>query len=189
MAARSGRRARGRRRGMTAAADAHAWPPVWARDLVPGGAEMDQSSVYLAIEAGCWPDLSREERRAFALVVLASLESRAGGATRLDLATVGSRLARLGAGEDDRAAAVRLADARLALPALASFVGRPGDYRPFLVDGDFLYHERDLRLEQRLADALKPRLIRPDATAAAADLPKSSTKEQVAAIEAARRRS
>src|SRR4029450_13139115 len=104
LATRSCRRPRGRRRGMTAAG-AHAWPPVWARDLVPGGAEIDQASVYLAIEAGNWPDLSREERRAFALVVLASLESRAGGATRLDLATVGARLARLGAGDDDRVAA------------------------------------------------------------------------------------
>jgi exodeoxyribonuclease V alpha subunit len=186
------------------AADAHAWPPVWARDLVPAGAEIDQASLYLATEAGNWPDVSREERRAFALVVLASLESRAGGATRLDLATVASRLARLGAGDDDRAAAARLADARLALPSLAPFVGRPGDYRPFIVDGEFLYHERDLRLEQRLADALRPRLTRPDATAAAIDprtltltlsrkagegTGESWTKEQVAAIEAARRRS
>jgi len=176
---------------MTAAADARAWPPVWARDLIPGGAEMDQASVYLAIEAGCWPDLSREERRAFALVVLASLESRAGGATRLDLATVGSRLTRLGAGEDDRAAAVRLADARLALPALSPFVGQPGDYRPFIVDGEFLYHERDLRLEQRLADALKPRLTRPDAPAAKTDPARTGeswTKEQLAAVDAAGRR-
>jgi exodeoxyribonuclease V alpha subunit len=187
------------------AADAHAWPPVWARDLVPGGAEMDQASVYLAIEAGTWPDLSREERRAFALVVLASLESRAGGATRLDLATVGSRLARFGAGDDDRAAAVRLADARLTLPALAPFVGRPGDYRPFIIDGEFLYHERDLRLEQRLADALRPRLVMPDATVAKTDPARtltltlsrkagegtgeSWTKEQLAAVDAAGRRS
>ena len=48
-----------------------------------------------------------------------------------------------------------------AAAALAPFVGRPGDYRPFIVDGGFLYHERDLRLEQRLADALAARLAAP----------------------------
>ena len=74
---------------MTAAADAYAWPPVWARELVPATADVDRAALYLAVEAGGWPTLERAERRAFALVVLASLESRNGGATRLDLATVG----------------------------------------------------------------------------------------------------
>ena len=89
---------------------AHAWPPPWARDLVPAGADVDESARYLAIEAGGWPaTLAPADRRAFALVVLASLDSRGGGATRLDLATVGTRLARLGVTDDDRVAAVRLA--------------------------------------------------------------------------------
>ena len=34
------------------AADTHAWPPAWARDLVPGAADIDQASLYLAVEAG-----------------------------------------------------------------------------------------------------------------------------------------
>ena len=71
---------------MTATADAYAWPPVWARDLVPATADVDRSAVYLAIEAASWPSptLAPAERRAFALVVLASLDSRGGGATRLE---------------------------------------------------------------------------------------------------------
>ncbi len=153
---------------MSAAADAYAWPPAWARDLVPATADVDRAALYLAIEAGGWPasTLAPAERRAFALVVLASLDSRGGGATRLDLATVGDRLARLGVAGDDRAAAARLAEARLVLPPLAAYVGQPGDYRPFIVDGGFLYHERDLRLEQRLATAIAARLDGPATTTA-----------------------
>jgi len=176
---------------MTATADAYAWPPVWARDLVPATADVDRSALYLAIEAASWPSptLAPAERRAFALVVLASLDSRGGGATRLDLATVGDRLARLGVAGDDRTAAVRLAEARLALPPLAAFVGQPGDYRPFIVDGGFLYHERDLRLEQRLAGAIAARLVGAEAPAASPGVEGRWTQEQIAAIDAARRRS
>ena len=176
---------------MTATADPYAWPPVWARDLVPATADVDRSAVYLAIEAASWPSptLAPAERRAFALVVLASLDSRGGGATRLDLATVGDRLARLGVAGDDRTAAARLAEARLALPPLAAFVGQPGDYRPFIVDGGFLYHERDLRLEQRLAGAIAARLVGAEAPAASTGVEGRWTQEQIAAIDAARRRS
>src|SRR5262249_12596204 len=75
LAARCGGHA-GRRGGgvrMTAEADRTAWPPAWARDLVPRAADVDEAALYLALEAGGWPaaDLPRGERRAFALVVLA----------------------------------------------------------------------------------------------------------------------
>jgi exodeoxyribonuclease V alpha subunit len=191
---------------MTPAADSHAWPPAWARDLVPRAADVDETALYLAIEAGGWPApaLSRAERRAFALVVLASLDSRGAGATRLDLTTVGARLGRLGVADDDRAAAARLAGTRLGETMLAPFVGRPGDYRPFIVDGDHLYHERDLRLEQRLADAFAARLEGANRGGEAGLGPREPvagsgeasqgppvevrwTDEQAAAIEAARR--
>ena len=48
------------------------------------------------------------ERRAFALVVLASLDARGEGATRLALSAVDARLERLGAAADDRAAVARM---------------------------------------------------------------------------------
>ena len=121
--------------------------------------------------------------------MLASLDSRGGGATRLALATVGARLARWGVADEDRAAAMWLADGRLARPALSAYVGQPGDYRPFIVDGAFLYHERDLRLEQRLAATLAARLARGDGTPTGATPAGKWTAEQAAAIDAARRRS
>jgi exodeoxyribonuclease V alpha subunit len=141
----------------------HGWPPEWARDLAAGGVDVDDVSLHLAIEAGAWPgpELPRAERRAFALVVLASLDARGEGATRLALPAVDARLERLGATTDDRAAVVRLLPRLLTEAALAPLVGRPGDYRPLIVDGDFLYHERDLRLEQHLAEALAARLTAP----------------------------
>jgi len=175
---------------MTVETDRSAWPPAWARDLVPRAGDVDEAALYLALEAGGWPgaELPHADRRAFALVVLASLESRAAGATRLDLTTVDARLARLGVADDDRTAAARLAGARLAGAALAPLVGRPGDYRPFVIDGGFLYHERDLRLEMRLAQAIAARLSAPDlATAVPADGSRW-TDEQAAAIAAAQRR-
>ena len=148
------------------------WPPDWARDLC--GDEVDEASVYLAIEAGSWPvGLHPRPRRAFALLVLTSVDARSEGATRLCLSPttdLGARLERLGAGADDRAAALALAAAISDDATLAPLVGRPGDYRPFIVDGAYLYQERDLRIETRLAAAMVARITAPAIAVADADL-------------------
>lgn len=136
------------------------WPPTWARGLA--GADADEADVYLAIEAASWPvGLLSGERRAFALLVLASVQARGEGATRLRLAPpteLDARLERLGPSAEDRAAALALGARLLDAAALAPLVGRPGHYRPFIVDGAHLYQERDLRLESRLAQAIGARL-------------------------------
>ena len=170
------------------------WPPAWAAGLA--GPAVDQAALYLALEAGTWPaELPVRERRAFALLVLASCDARQEGATRLSLAAADleARLAALGASGDDRAAVVALAATLPAHAALAPLVGRPNDLRPFIVDGPHLYQERDLRLEERLADALAARLAAPPAAvadpagarAAAAMKGRRWTAAQTAAIEAA----
>ncbi|HVV50145.1 MAG TPA: AAA family ATPase, partial [Polyangia bacterium] len=167
------------------------WPPAWAAGLVDG--DVEATACALALEAAAWPrDLSTGERRAFALLVLASGDARAEGATRLALGgALEARLGRLGARPDDRAAAVALAGALPAHPALAPLVGRPGDHRPFIVDGPWLYQERDLRLELRLCDNLVARLesAPPPLEAPAAAPPAGDgqrwTAAQAAAIEAA----
>ena len=169
------------------------WPPAWAEALASG--DVDGEALYLALEAASWPrNLPAAERRAFALLVLASCEARAEGATRLGLGTgLDARLTRLGAADADRAAVAALVGRLANHPELEPLVGRLGDHRPFILDGGCLYQERDLRLEERLADALAARIATPlplfadPAAALAAAAPKSRrwTAAQSAAIAAA----
>jgi exodeoxyribonuclease V alpha subunit len=167
------------------------WPPAWASGLVQ--AEVDETALYLALEAGGWPgELPLAVRRGFTLLVLASCEARQDGHTRLSLgAELEARLLRLGAPPVDRAAALDLAARRLDHPALAELVGGPQDRRPFLLDGGFVYQQRDLRLEERVADALADR-ARAGAGESAAEAPlpaaaagRTWTTGQAAAIRAA----
>ena len=87
-------------------APAPRWPPAWAAGSRRG--DVDREALYLALEAASWPRaLPAAERRAFALLVLASCEARAEGATRLTLQAdvdvgLDARLERLGAAEADR---------------------------------------------------------------------------------------
>ena len=169
------------------------WPPAWGAALTSG--DVDREALYLALEAANWaPALPTDERRAFALLVLASCEARSEGATRLTLGPgLDARVERLGAAEADRKAVSALVDRLADHPALAPLVGRPGDHRPFIVDGGCLYQERDLRLEERLADALAARIatsvrpfVDPAGALAAAALPSRRwTAAQSAAIAAA----
>jgi exodeoxyribonuclease V alpha subunit len=170
------------------------WPPTWAEALA--GGDVDREALYLALEAASWPRaLPAAERRAFALLVLASCEARAEGATRLTLQgdRLDARLGRLGAAEADRAAVADLVGRLADHAELEPLVGRPGDRRPFIVDGGCLYQERDLRLEEHLADALAARIATPlpaladpaAALAAAAPQNRRWTTAQSAAIIAA----
>ena len=157
-----------------------------ARDLPP-------EAVHLAVEAASWArDAAPGERRALALLVAALLEARAAGSTRLELAAAA------------QSAVAPLAEALVAgrpPAALAALFGRPGDYRPFIVDGQHLYAERELRLEQRLGETLGARLARADlpardpaaleaalAEAGSARDGRPLTDEQLAALGAALRR-
>jgi exodeoxyribonuclease V alpha subunit len=137
-------------------------------------ADVADETIHLAGEAAGWaPELAAAEREALALVVLALLDARAGGSTRLALAEVAPRLARLGVSGAPAARAAALAEALRAAPpppALAALVGAPGDYRPLVVRGAFLHTERDLLLEERVAGALAARLEGPDAPVGAGTL-------------------
>ena len=60
------------------------WPPAWSAGLVDE--DVDPETLVLALEAGSWPrELPVPQRRAFALLVLASCEARRDGSTRLAL--------------------------------------------------------------------------------------------------------
>jgi exodeoxyribonuclease V alpha subunit len=102
----------------------------------------------------------------------------------------------MGIPQDERGPVLTLAGRLQSTPALAALVGPPGEYRPFIVDGGFLYHQRVFAVEERLAQALRRRLEGPPpalspadlerALAAAADIHGTSlSDEQRAAVTAA----
>ncbi len=167
-------------------------------ELVAAAREADvaDETLHVVDEAVSWaPALDAEERRAFALVVLALEEARAAGSTRLPLAALPDALARLGVDERARRAAGALARAPASQPGAAALFGAPGDYKPFIVDDGALYAHRDWLLEDRLARSLAARLAAPpfaldartlDAAVAAAATPgRAFNDEQVAALRAA----
>ena len=77
LAARAGRHARRGGRARDRAATRTRWPPAWARDLVPAERGRRRGRALPRHRGGGWPVAADDaERRAFALVVLASLDSR-----------------------------------------------------------------------------------------------------------------
>jgi exodeoxyribonuclease V alpha subunit len=140
------------------------------QDLVATLREADvaEETLHLADEAVSWvAALTPADRRAFGLVVVALQEARAGGSTRLDLDTLPTLLGRLGVAEIHRTEAARLSAAAAATAPLAPLFGVPGDYKPFILDGRFLYAHRDWLLEERLARSLAARLAASAADVAA----------------------
>jgi exodeoxyribonuclease V alpha subunit len=99
------------------------------------------------------------------LLALALLAAQEEGSTRLPLdpATLEPRLRELGAAGEDLRAVRDLLAALRSVGGLTGSVafGAPGDYRPLLLDGDGLYSQRLLRLEERVAEALATRLRAP----------------------------
>jgi len=141
-----------------------------------GDADLGPESLFL-----CWQiatlasTLRPDERRALMAIFVRALIGVAGGSTRTEVS-----------------------DAETALLARATdVVGRPGDRRPFILDGRFLYQQRLLACEERLAAALRARRdgaplardaeIEPALQAIATGAPAAPTAEQVDAVRAALR--
>ncbi len=149
----------GTARLLVSGADAARFP----RELKPPAREHDlgEESLFLAWELVSYArGLGPEDERALLVLVLASMVSVHQGSTRLPLAdperaTYLAPLYRALGGAD---AGLERAIALLAHPALVPLVGAPGDYKPLIVDGGWLYHQRMLSCEDRLVAALKPRL-------------------------------
>lgn len=135
---------------------------------VLGSYNLGEEASYLAWELCRWVSgLSAAEEQLLEQVVLASIVNLHQGSTRLPVrgpqaSFLGSLLERLrdpeAAGDDGGLDDVqRLLDD----PRLAPIVGAPGQYKPLIVDGDSLYHQRTLHFEQRLAEAFARRLRTP----------------------------
>jgi len=123
---------------------------------------LGEEAAYLAWEVvRCVPGLYPREEEALFLLVLASIVNLHEGSTRLPVrgagvGYLGRLLEKLGGGDFQGEIQRLLKDERLA-PVL----GPPGDYKPLVLDGEYLYHQRTLHSEDRLAQALSQRLASP----------------------------
>ncbi len=113
---------------------AEAGADAYLADL--GDADLGPESLFL-----CWQiaamagTLRPDERRALMAIFVRALIGVAGGSTRTEVSAADSAL----------------------LARATDVVGRPGDRRPFILDGRFLYQQRLLFCEERLAAALRAR--------------------------------
>ena len=156
-------------------APALAYPPGLLSDL--RDADLGEEEAFLAWQMGQFAGgIGEAERRDLVSLVARSLISGSQGSTRMRLAAAEQALL-------------------LRVPAL---VGGPGERKPLIVDGEFLYHERVLACETRLAAAIKARAVQPGpepqavrtavAEVAATSTPPLSDEQQTAVVAALSRR-
>jgi exodeoxyribonuclease V alpha subunit len=152
-----------------------AYPPGLVSDL--RDANLGEEEAFLAWQMGQLAGgIGKDERQDLVRLVARSLVSTSQGSTRLRLEPA------------DHALGAKV-------PAL---VGAPGERKPLIVDGEFLYHERILACEKRVAAAIKARATQPGpdpqavqaavAAVAMASRPALSDEQQAAVAEALGRR-
>jgi len=123
--------------------------------------DLGDEALYLAWELARRAGLGADEERALQRLVLASMVSLRQGSTRLPLAGperasyLDPLWAALGGNEAE------LSSLLARLPSLRAVCGRAGEYRPLIVDGDWLHHERMRSCEDRLVTVLRARLGAP----------------------------
>ena len=126
--------------------------PQWLVDAAREH-ELDEAAVYMAWELAC-VETNRTSREHEALVTLVVLTMAAlqEGSTRLPRERLQQRFADLGAEAEHYDAAARLIEGD------SEILGQPGDYKPLIVAGDYIYHQRIHRQERELAERLSARL-------------------------------
>ncbi len=172
--------------------------PVAASDLAPivGADVEDVQPAYFGWEiARSATGLSAPERRVLAALAAACVGSMRAGSTRLPLGAdaLSAALAVWGASDALSIARGLLDRARAAEPhAVQGIIGRPGERKPLIVDGDWLYAERMHALEERFCARILERAARTGGTlegraltravAAVAGGPPALTTEQQRAV-------
>ena len=138
-----------------------------ANDVIAPGAanEEEFEPAYFGWEiARCAPGLTADEQRLLAALAAGCMAAMRSGSTRLPLtgASLAPALAAWGAPDGLTAARVMLDRARSerAEAGLATVIGGPGDRRPLILDGDFLYTERMHALEERFCARIRERAVR-----------------------------
>jgi exodeoxyribonuclease V alpha subunit len=142
-------------------------PRAFARDqsAVDDRAADDFDATYLGWEiARCAPGLGPAEGRAIALLATASVVAVRAGSTRLPLDDARLSAALEPIGGLDALATVRsvIERARAAKPEdpVGAVLGREGERKPLLIDGEWLYLERMRALEERFCARVRTRVAR-----------------------------
>jgi exodeoxyribonuclease V alpha subunit len=130
-----------------------------------GAGEDDFAPMYLGWEiARCAAGLPADDMRAIAALAAACVMAVRGGSTRLPLdeAHLASVMAHLGAVDAVATVSSIVRRARAADPAdpVSAVIGRGGDRKPLILDGDWLYPERMRTLEDRFCTRVRDRLAR-----------------------------
>ncbi|MCG8425370.1 MAG: exodeoxyribonuclease V subunit alpha [Proteobacteria bacterium] len=129
--------------------------------------DLGDESLYLAEElAELQWSLGGRQKRALALLVLASMISVREGSTRLPLSRgessylgqLISSLVRVGKLDLDTRTLLRDIDKLTRAVTLDHIIGRRGEYRPLIVDDGCVYQHRMLQCEDQLAERLRERL-------------------------------
>jgi exodeoxyribonuclease V alpha subunit len=165
---------------------------------VVADAESDVDASYLGWEIGrCAGALEPEDQRALAAIAAAWIGVVRGGSTRMraDEEGLASALTAVGAVDCIPRARALLERVRGGDPAVSAILGRPGERKPLLLDGAWLYAERMRALEERFCVRVLQRLSLPPATPAGRSLsraleavsagPPPLTDEQKRAVRAA----
>ena len=148
--------------------------------------------------ARCAPSLDSDEQAALAALVAACVASIRAGSTRIACEADGlvNALEAVGGAAGGAIGARLVARARTAVEGdpVSDVVGRPGERKPLIVDGPWLYTERMHTLEERFCQRVRARashVLQGDAravqraVAAVASSPQSLTEEQKRAVRAA----
>ena len=126
--------------------------PQW---LVDGARErgLDEAMVYMAWElARAETNRTPREHEALVTLVVLTMVALQEGSTRLPRKRLDARFVDLGAEAEHYDAAKRLIEGG------SEILGQPGDYKPLIVAGDYIYHQRIHRQEHELAERLSARL-------------------------------
>jgi exodeoxyribonuclease V alpha subunit len=129
---------------------------------IPGDEDFEPG--YLGWEiARCAAGASAAEQAALAGLAAACVASIQSGSTRMPLsgAALAECLALVGAEAQAAAVCDLVARARNPTTAgpLSAVIGAPGERKPLLIDGDWLYAERMRALEDRLCQRVRARLV------------------------------
>ncbi|HXX66862.1 MAG TPA: exodeoxyribonuclease V subunit alpha [Polyangiaceae bacterium] len=121
----------------------------------------DFDSVYFGWElARCAPGLESDERGALAAIAACCLASIRAGSTRLPISgpSFVAALGAVGASHAQDAARALIDRARGSAHPISAVIGRPGERRPLILEGDWLYAERMYVLENRFCARIQARL-------------------------------